>query len=72
MDVSKTEKQRDYALYSEYCLKQVASAPDQESQILLREMTAEWLNLADRAETEDTVVAASANGQANEHTETGS
>ena len=30
MDVSKTEKQRDYALYSEYCLKQVASAPDQD------------------------------------------
>ena len=72
MEVPKNEKQRDYARYAEHCLKQVASSPDQNSRSLLREMAAEWLNLADRAETEDTVVAASANGRANGHTKAGS
>jgi len=35
-------------------------------------MAAEWLNLADWAETEDAVIAASANGQANGHIKAGS
>jgi hypothetical protein len=66
------DKQRDYALYAEHCLNQVASAPDRKTRSLLREMAAEWLNLADQAETEETVVAATSNGRANGHTETGS
>jgi hypothetical protein len=53
------EKHRDYALYAEHCLNQVASAPDRKARRLLREMAAEWLNLAEQAETRDTVVAAS-------------
>jgi hypothetical protein len=72
MEVPKNEKQRDYARYAEHCLKQVPSACDQKSRSLLREMAAEWLNLADQAATENTVVAASANGRANGHTEGGS
>jgi DNA primase len=72
MEVPTNEKQRDYARYAEECLKQVARAPDQRSRSLLREMAAEWLRLADRAETEDTAVAAVANGRSNGHPDTGS
>ena len=53
------EKHRDYALYAEHCLNQVASAPDRKARRLLREMAAEWLNLAEQAETRDTVVVSS-------------
>jgi hypothetical protein len=70
MEVPKDENQDDYALYANYCLGQVESAPNYKTRILLRKMAAEWSKLADQARNEHTVVAASANGQANGHTQT--
>ena len=43
----KNDKFKDYTRYAEHCLKMVASATDQESRCIQREMTAEWLRLAD-------------------------
>lgn len=65
----KDQKQEDYALYAKYCLDQVEAAPNYKIRILLRKMAAEWSLLSEQAECAHTVVAASANGRANGHTE---
>ena len=69
IEILKDEKQEDYALYAKYCLEQVEAAPNYKIRILLRKMAAEWSVLAEQAENEHTVVAASANGRTNGHTE---
>jgi hypothetical protein len=40
-------KQIEYTRYAEHCLALVKISPDHESRIILREMAAEWLRLAD-------------------------
>lgn len=69
IDTLKGEKQEDYALYAKYCLDLVETAPNYKIRILLRQMAAEWTVLAEQAENEHTVVAASANRRTNGHTE---
>ena len=68
-EIPKDEKQEHYALYAKYCLDQVEAAPTYKIRILLREMAAEWSLLAEQADSANTVVAASANGRTNGHTE---
>jgi hypothetical protein len=46
----KPDKHKDYARYAEHCLAMAKIASDQSSRILLREMAAEWLRLADKPE----------------------
>ena len=41
------DKFKDYTRYAEHCLNAVASTADQELRRVHREMTAEWLTLAD-------------------------
>ena len=65
----KDEEQEDYALYAKYCLELLERTPNQDLRILLRQMAAEWIVLAEQAENERKVVAASTKGRPNVHTE---
>jgi hypothetical protein len=47
MAIRKNNKQEEYVRYAEHCLEMAKIAPDQESRVVLREMAAEWLKLAD-------------------------
>ena len=47
MKPPKNEKHKDYARYAAQCLDLVTVVPDQKSRIILREMAAEWIKLAD-------------------------
>lgn len=40
----------DYQLFAEHCLKMVALTDDRENRLILREMAAEWLRMAEAAE----------------------
>jgi hypothetical protein len=48
MAIRKVGKREEYMRYAEHCLTMAKIAFDQASRILLREMAAEWLNLADK------------------------
>ncbi len=50
MAIRKADKREEYERYAEHCLAMVKMASDQPSRILLREMSAEWLRLADKPE----------------------
>jgi len=50
MAIRKAEKCEEYVRYAEHCLTMAKIASDQASRILLREMAAEWLKLADKPE----------------------
>jgi hypothetical protein len=41
------DKHKEYSRYAAYCLTMVAAEDDQETRAIQREMTAEWLNLAE-------------------------
>jgi hypothetical protein len=49
MAVPKSDKHKEYAQYAAHCLNMVATAKDQDSRAVQREMAAEWLRLADAA-----------------------
>jgi hypothetical protein len=40
-------KHDEYVRYAEHCLAMAKIAPEHESRVVLREMAAEWLRLAD-------------------------
>jgi hypothetical protein len=40
------QKAAEYQVYAEHCVRTAAMIPDRESRVLLREMAAEWLKLA--------------------------
>jgi hypothetical protein len=44
--ISKTAKADEYLRYAEHCLKSAEKLPGQDSRVLLREMAAEWVKLA--------------------------
>jgi hypothetical protein len=44
--ISKTAKADEYVRYAKHCLKIAEILPEQASRILLREMGAEWIKLA--------------------------
>jgi hypothetical protein len=44
--MSKTAKAAEYVRYAKHCLKIAEKLPEQGSRILLREMAAEWIKLA--------------------------
>jgi hypothetical protein len=44
----KRDKHKEYARYASYCLEMTCKADDRAARIILREMTAEWITLADR------------------------
>jgi hypothetical protein len=41
------DKNKEYARYAVHCLQMAAAAKDEETRAIQREMTAEWLNLAE-------------------------
>ena len=41
------DKNKEYARYAAPCLQMAAAANDEETRAIQREMTAEWLNLAE-------------------------
>ena len=43
----KNDKRKDYARYAARCLEMTGAKIHQEDRAILREMTAEWLRLAD-------------------------
>jgi hypothetical protein len=45
--ISKPDKHKEYARYAAHCLEMTAMAKDHDARIILREMAAEWLTLAD-------------------------
>jgi hypothetical protein len=47
MTTPKNEKHKQYSRYAAYCLQRAAAAKDEQTRIVQREMTAEWLILAD-------------------------
>jgi hypothetical protein len=47
MPPSKNEKHKEYSRYAAHCLQMAAAAKDQKTPTIQREMTAEWLKLAD-------------------------
>jgi hypothetical protein len=47
--IPKNNKHKEYSRYAAHCLTMVTATKDQEARALIREMTAEWLNLADAA-----------------------
>jgi hypothetical protein len=48
MSLPDDDKQSLYIAYAEHCLKLVRSVGERESRVVLREMAADWLNLAGR------------------------
>jgi hypothetical protein len=40
-------KHKEYARYAAHCLQMASAAKDQETRAIQREMSAEWLNLAE-------------------------
>jgi hypothetical protein len=42
----KKDKSAEFEAYAEHCLKTLRHVPDRKARLLLREMAAEWLNLA--------------------------
>jgi hypothetical protein len=42
----KKDKSAEFEAYAEHCLKTLRHIPDRETRVMLREMAAEWLNLA--------------------------
>jgi hypothetical protein len=44
-------KREQYVEYTEHCLKLAKLTPDPESRLILREMAAEWLRLAELTST---------------------
>ena len=44
--ISKADKANEYVGYAKHCLKIAEALPEHESRILLREMAAEWMKLA--------------------------
>jgi hypothetical protein len=48
MTVRKADKREEYVRYAEHCLAMAKIVSDQPSRILLREMAAEWLKLAEK------------------------
>jgi hypothetical protein len=48
MTIPKITKQMQYERYAEYCLKAAPLATDREVRVILREMAAEWLKLAEK------------------------
>ena len=49
MATLKNDKHKEYSRYAAHCLQRAASAKDPETRTIEREMTAEWLRLADVA-----------------------
>jgi hypothetical protein len=49
MAIPKNDKHRQYSRYAAHCLQMASAAKDQEICTIQREMTAEWLNLAELA-----------------------
>jgi hypothetical protein len=47
MAKTKNDKHKDYARYAARCLEMTGAKVHQEDRAILREMTAEWLRLAD-------------------------
>jgi hypothetical protein len=47
MALPETDKHKEYVCYAEHCLQMAKIATEQGSQIIQREMAAEWLKLAD-------------------------
>ena len=47
MAIGKNDKHDEYTRYAEHCLAMAKIAPEHESRVVLREMAAEWLRLAD-------------------------
>ena len=47
MSVSKSDKHEEYARYATCCLEMTAVAKDHDARVILREMAAEWLKLAE-------------------------
>jgi hypothetical protein len=48
MSIAADDKQNLYLEYAEYCLKLVKTAEPRQSRVVLRQMAADWLHLADR------------------------
>ena len=48
MAIPETDKHKEYVRYAEHCLKTATVVTDQETRVMLREMAAEWLKLADQ------------------------
>jgi hypothetical protein len=46
---SQADKAIEYIDYAQHCLKMAAQLPNRESRVILREMAAEWTNLAGQA-----------------------
>jgi hypothetical protein len=49
MTIAKNEKHQEYSRYAAHCLQMAAASKDQGTRALQREMTAEWLRLAEMA-----------------------
>ena len=47
MTISKRDKHKEYARYATYCLGMTGVAKNHDARIILREMAAEWLTLAE-------------------------
>jgi hypothetical protein len=47
MPVLNNNKHQEYSRYAAHCLQRAAAAKDQETRTIQREMTAEWLKLAE-------------------------
>jgi hypothetical protein len=47
MAAGTSDKHDEYMRYAEHCLAMVKVAPEHESRVILREMAAEWLRLAE-------------------------
>jgi hypothetical protein len=45
--IPKNEKHKEYSRYAAHCLQRASAASDPETRTIEREMTAEWLRLAD-------------------------
>jgi hypothetical protein len=50
MAILTIEKREEYVGYAEYCVKLTKQTRDWETRLILREMAAEWLRLADGAD----------------------
>jgi hypothetical protein len=51
--ISKADKAIEYVDYAKHCLNIAQMIPDREARIVLREMAAEWANLAGQAAGEE-------------------
>jgi hypothetical protein len=49
MATAKNDKHKEYSRYAAHCLQMASAAKDQGTRTIQREMTAEWLKLADAA-----------------------